>query len=352
MDDVLVNDKNLVSTTRASELSGYSKDYIGQLCREDKLECRRVSGHWYVHQVGLLQYKKDGTVSEASTESAVKVTNGMKTGNVRDDTFSYDGIEYIATSRASELTGYAQDYVGQLARSGEVAARKVGRRWFVARKALVEHKKHNDNLLGAVQSQASGIQKEVPEHIEVGDVEQPVAVPIRHEIEPGDINFNVRYTAESDEPLLPRMPSQESVKETYAPGDIDENSLDHIGIKVPDSQHVSLSRNTSLNEPGSSDMPLNGTLRASRVPQLVKKEETVFDYTAATDTTAKSNFPWTIFMLGILLIAFATAMYFFGALAAFDTGLIQEMLPTGVLEFLRDNYGEILPGNEFTYRAL
>lgn len=39
--------------------------------------------------------------------------------------------KYISTKRAAKITGYAQDYVGQLVRTGKVKATKVGRSWFV-----------------------------------------------------------------------------------------------------------------------------------------------------------------------------------------------------------------------------
>ena len=173
MDDVIQEGgEKLISTTRASEISGYSKDYIGQLCREEKLECRRVSGQWYLHEGSLREYQGVGGVGvqtphfekgaldeegQSSEDSSKKSSFSLKVGNVRNDTFAYDGQEFISTARASEVTGYTQDYVGQLARGGEVIARKVGRRWFVARQSLLNHKKENDAMLASVQSQASGL---------------------------------------------------------------------------------------------------------------------------------------------------------------------------------------------------
>ena len=40
--------------------------------------------------------------------------------------------KYVTTKRAARVTGYAQDYVGQLIRSGKLKATKVGKAWFVA----------------------------------------------------------------------------------------------------------------------------------------------------------------------------------------------------------------------------
>ncbi len=52
-----------------------------------------------------------------------------------------NGKEYISASRASEKTGYASDYIGQLARAGKIAGKLIGRTWYVDLDALLEHKR-------------------------------------------------------------------------------------------------------------------------------------------------------------------------------------------------------------------
>jgi len=55
------------------------------------------------------------------------------------DELEIGGKIYISSKRASELTGYAKDYVGQLARGGKIDARRVGRAWYVLKNALIDH---------------------------------------------------------------------------------------------------------------------------------------------------------------------------------------------------------------------
>jgi hypothetical protein len=55
------------------------------------------------------------------------------------------------------LTGYHQDYIGQLARSGKIMSRQVGNRWYVDKSALVAHQEEKNALLAAVQTQSVGI---------------------------------------------------------------------------------------------------------------------------------------------------------------------------------------------------
>jgi hypothetical protein len=49
--------------------------------------------------------------------------------------------KFISVKRASEETGYSQDYIGQLCRHGKVPAKLVGRTWFVNSESLENHRK-------------------------------------------------------------------------------------------------------------------------------------------------------------------------------------------------------------------
>lgn len=67
----------------------------------------------------------------------------------------------ISLSKAAEITGYHQDYLGQLCRLGHLPAKKVGRNWFTSQEAL-------DNLSGNLvieseQTQAQPSEAEVQE---------------------------------------------------------------------------------------------------------------------------------------------------------------------------------------------
>lgn len=51
----------------------------------------------------------------------------------------FEGKKYISAKRASQITGYNSDYIGQLCRKGSLECRLVGRSWFVEEKSLSEH---------------------------------------------------------------------------------------------------------------------------------------------------------------------------------------------------------------------
>lgn len=52
------------------------------------------------------------------------------------DELQIKGKTYISSKRAHATTGYAKDYIGQLARAGKIPATRVGRAWYVDESAL------------------------------------------------------------------------------------------------------------------------------------------------------------------------------------------------------------------------
>ncbi|MBI2109521.1 MAG: hypothetical protein HYT93_05165, partial [Parcubacteria group bacterium] len=67
-------DKKYVSSKRAAEISGYAPDYIGQLCRKRKLECRLIGRGWFVTEASLLEHKNATKTRPAfQTEKTQKI---------------------------------------------------------------------------------------------------------------------------------------------------------------------------------------------------------------------------------------------------------------------------------------
>ncbi|MFZ2522094.1 MAG: helix-turn-helix domain-containing protein, partial [Minisyncoccia bacterium] len=59
--DLFFENKKFITSKQASKLTGYSKDYIGQLSRSQKIESRRIGHTWYVCEESLLNYKNSPT---------------------------------------------------------------------------------------------------------------------------------------------------------------------------------------------------------------------------------------------------------------------------------------------------
>lgn len=57
MDEILIDEKKYVSSKRAAKVTGYAKDYIGQLCREGRVPARLVGRSWYVLETAIHDHR-------------------------------------------------------------------------------------------------------------------------------------------------------------------------------------------------------------------------------------------------------------------------------------------------------
>src|SRR3989338_10066027 len=57
MDEILIEEKRYVSSKQAAKVTGYAKDYIGQLCREGRVPARLVGRSWYVLETAITDHR-------------------------------------------------------------------------------------------------------------------------------------------------------------------------------------------------------------------------------------------------------------------------------------------------------
>ena len=193
-DEISLDGKQYISSKRASEEVGYSQDYIGQLARGGHIDAKRLGGMWYVSMESLQSYKTD---TEAIKPATVKPA---PQNSEPESLISFDGKDYISASRASKLTGYNQDYVGQLARAGKILSRQVGNRWYVDRDGILAHKQEKDSLLAAVQAESVGIYSRTEDTIEKNSIPvHPIATNIP----------SMQYSTDNGD-LLPQIQEKDS----------------------------------------------------------------------------------------------------------------------------------------------
>ncbi|OGG50477.1 hypothetical protein A2763_01745 [Candidatus Kaiserbacteria bacterium RIFCSPHIGHO2_01_FULL_54_36] len=153
-DEVSIDGKQYISSRRAAEITGYAQDYVGQLARRGHIDAKRVGGLWYISMDSLQQYKE-----QADAYKPIQPQRGNQQEDP-DSLISFDGRDHISAAKASKITGYHQDYVGQLARSGAILSRQVGNRWYVERAGILAHKEEKDRLLAAVQVESVGLPRQ------------------------------------------------------------------------------------------------------------------------------------------------------------------------------------------------
>lgn len=66
MDELTIGDKIYISSKRAAEITGYAKDYIGQLCREGRVEATLVGRSWYVLETSIRDHRFGSEAKDAS----------------------------------------------------------------------------------------------------------------------------------------------------------------------------------------------------------------------------------------------------------------------------------------------
>lgn len=55
--ELILDGKKYISSTRAAQLVGYTKDYVGQLARAGKLDCKLIGRGWYIAEDSITKHK-------------------------------------------------------------------------------------------------------------------------------------------------------------------------------------------------------------------------------------------------------------------------------------------------------
>jgi hypothetical protein len=69
MDEILIEGKKYVSSKQAAKMTGYAKDYVGQLCREGRVPARLVGRGWYVLESAIQDHRFGNQVELKGKES-------------------------------------------------------------------------------------------------------------------------------------------------------------------------------------------------------------------------------------------------------------------------------------------
>jgi hypothetical protein len=80
MDELEIDGKTYLSSKEAAKRTGYAKDYVGQLCREGRVEARLVGRSWYVFEPSIMKHRfseetpaiEEGPVEVATTAEIVE----------------------------------------------------------------------------------------------------------------------------------------------------------------------------------------------------------------------------------------------------------------------------------------
>lgn len=88
MDEILIEEKKYISSKRAAKVTGYAKDYIGQLCREGRVSARLVGRNWYVLESAIRDHRFGD--SETDTDKDIKTVSPVSELPSTRETFHYE----------------------------------------------------------------------------------------------------------------------------------------------------------------------------------------------------------------------------------------------------------------------
>jgi len=66
-----------ISVKRAAEITKYSKDYVGQLCREGKILGSRIGRNWYIAEKSILRHRTENS-TEISPVSKIRQNENVR----------------------------------------------------------------------------------------------------------------------------------------------------------------------------------------------------------------------------------------------------------------------------------
>ncbi len=102
MDEILIDEKKYVSSKQAAKMTGYAKDYIGQLCREGRVPARLVGRSWYVLESAIQDHRFGDPKHEEKPKISSKEPAPVLDWRNQSPRYEATPVEVIPTIHRSE----------------------------------------------------------------------------------------------------------------------------------------------------------------------------------------------------------------------------------------------------------
>ncbi len=192
MDEILIEEKKYVSSKRAAKITGYAKDYIGQLCREGRVSARLVGRSWYVLESAIQDHRFGKPILQSNEDTSA-------TPNKAWEPASYEAapVEELPGIVDPEEVVVPKDPDSHSEEPAK-ALEETWRSWF-------DEPKHGDTLEVREEPAEALLPSDEPQdapRIAVGEAEDEVEVPIRtvYELPPEDLLPRFERKVEVREP--------------------------------------------------------------------------------------------------------------------------------------------------------
>lgn len=193
MDELFIEDKKYISSKQAAKITGYAKDYVGQLCREGRVPARLVGRSWYVLE-GAIQDHRFGNPSNETTEEPIKNSNKTSIESTWDSpryeatslesladlkdtstTHEKDKEEVISTEPSQQLQDSWQTWFTRMAEERKIEP-------VPAEEAVQEERKEEDEIMEEIEEDT---EVDVPIHAIYQTLPtRELSAPLEHDITP------------------------------------------------------------------------------------------------------------------------------------------------------------------------
>lgn len=232
MNELTIDGKTYVSSKRAAEITGYAKDYIGQMCREGRVEARLVGRAWYVLETSLREHRfgSETAVSEPEAPKKPSIVDTWATLRYEAEPSEAKAIPIFekpsvnAFEMASEALSESHTTVDESdsAQTPLADLQSAWKDWFARRElpAPTEEEQSETREYEALEANATSYQtieepadasgtvpesEEIPERDEAPLEPEPVRVPIER--------IHVKPRVRVNEPIADAVPEGVIIRE-------------------------------------------------------------------------------------------------------------------------------------------
>lgn len=173
MDEIIIEEKKYISSKRAAKMTGYAKDYIGQLCREGRVSARLVGRSWYVLESAIKDHRfgeKEAEPKESIPVHQEEVVSINSTPSSRYESTSVEVLPSINRLKEEGALSAAKEEVSEF-------SQRLQDSW----SAWFDHIKdiEKPNTIEDVEPAAPVESKIDEKEQEEGQADEDIVVPIR-----------------------------------------------------------------------------------------------------------------------------------------------------------------------------
>lgn len=137
MDELIIDDKKYISSKHAAKITGYAKDYVGQLCREGRVEARLVGRSWYVLEDSVREhrYGKENEVSVAESTAINAPEEPIHTNAYSNVTYTKEETPFLPELQEKKEEAYVSEAIESSTQRdrGVTDMQSVWKEWFSTR---------------------------------------------------------------------------------------------------------------------------------------------------------------------------------------------------------------------------